>query len=99
MPTSDRIIGATVILPQQQLLEHFWHDIIILQATWFSATPWLHRQFMQAASSHLHRPVQSLRFVQSTGSSLDDHQLLEMEKLYHCQIITSYSMTVGVHES
>ncbi|KAJ3342866.1 hypothetical protein HDU91_000479 [Kappamyces sp. JEL0680] len=41
--------------------------------------------------------LQTLRFVQSTGSSLDDHQLLAMEKLYHCQIITSYTMTEACH--
>ncbi|KAJ3302512.1 hypothetical protein HDV03_004935 [Kappamyces sp. JEL0829] len=88
--------GATVILPSKQYLDYFWHDAKTLGATWFSATPWQHRQIMQTSDSH-QKHLQTLRFVQSTGSSLDDHQLLAMEKLYHCQIITSYTMTEACH--
>jgi oxalate---CoA ligase len=94
---STFLSGGTIILESEFSYEHFWSDSSQYQASWFTATPWMHRQILKARRSSTKALQFALRFVQSTGSPLDDNLLLEMETAYNAQIVTSYTMSEATH--
>lgn len=88
--------GSTVILPGNPLeIDHFWSYAAKYSITWFSATPFVHRKIL--AKGKLNHLPRSIRLVHSTGSTLNDGQLFEMEKMYHAPIITSLTMTEAAY--
>ena len=94
---STFLAGGTVILENEFTYNTFWKDASLYQSTWFTATPWMHRQILKARKTGPKSMKFSLKFVQSTGAPLEENLLLDMERAYHAQIVTSYSMTEAAH--
>jgi acyl-CoA synthetase (AMP-forming)/AMP-acid ligase II len=93
------VSGGRVIAAQSLDASGFFHLLTERQATWYSAVPTRHRnfldharQFPKAAEKH------TLRFIRSSSAALPATVLEELETVFRVPVIEAYGMTEAAHQ-
>jgi acyl-CoA synthetase (AMP-forming)/AMP-acid ligase II len=78
----------------------FWPDMIRVAATWYTATPTIHRILVNRASSEypISSPV-TLRFIRSCSEPLDESLATVASTTFGAPIIAAYGMTETSHQT
>ncbi|CAF9932784.1 MAG: hypothetical protein HETSPECPRED_008454 [Heterodermia speciosa] len=86
--------GSTVIIPPR-LSPAFWKDFIMHSATWYTATPTMHKIIL---SFQTPEPLPSIRFIRSCSSPLAPQTLENLEKTFNAPVLEAYAMTEASHQ-
>lgn len=89
--------GASVICVPPDAAGDFPELLHRTGATWYTATPALHRAILDAVAD---RPARShrLRFVRSASSRLPPSLVAELENTFGVPVIEAYGMTEAAHQ-
>lgn len=85
--------GGGVILPPR-LLPTFWNDFAQHKATWYSATPTMHRLIL---GFPVPDKLPSIRFIRSCSSQLAPQLFHQLEDKFNAPVLESYAMTEACH--
>ena len=84
--------GSSVVLASPFSPESALNLLADCGATWFSATPTMHRKILDAAPADWHRPA-CLRLVRVGSSALPRRLRAQLEDFYRVPVVESYGMT------
>lgn len=89
--------GSAIILssPVSGITPSFLRDAVTYKATWYTATPTLHRLVLKLPSPQ--DPLK-FRFVRSCSSPLDAVLLEQLEEKFKCVVVEAYAMTEAAHQ-
>lgn len=90
-------VGSTVIFssPVSGITPSFLRDAATYKATWYTATPTLHRLVLKLPTSG---DAPKFRFVRSCSSPLDATVLEQLEEKFGCVVVEAYAMTEAAHQ-
>lgn len=89
--------GGAVIFPRDGksgITPSFLRNGVEHQATWYTATPTLHRLAAQIPM----KETPKFRFVRSCSSRLEGALARELGKRYGCPVVEAYAMTEAAHQ-
>ena len=86
--------GSTVIIPPR-LLPTFWKDFATHSATWYTATPTMHKIILSFQTPD---PLPSIRFIRSCSSPLSPQTLEKLETTFKAPVLEAYAMTEASHQ-
>lgn len=86
--------GGCAIIPAR-LTPEFWSQFKDNKATWYSATPTMHRMILQFPLPDSGLP--KFRFIRSCSSQLAPTLFEQLEKKFECPVLESYAMTEASH--
>ena len=86
--------GSAVIIPSG-LSPSFWKDFTMHSATWYSATPTMHKILLSFQKPH---PLPSIRFIRSCSSPLSPQTLEKLEMTFNAPVLEAYAMTEASHQ-
>lgn len=92
-------VGSAVIFPPPPtsgITPSFLRDAVTHGATWYTATPTLHRLVLKLPDSSGNKP--NFRFVRSCSSPLDAGLLTQLEERFGCVVTEAYAMTEAAHQ-
>lgn len=92
--------GAAVTFPASGRFSArtFWQDMILSNATWYTAVPTIHQILLDR---HLAKPEPAypdLRFIRSCSASLAPSILTRLEDSFHSPVLEAYAMTEAAHQ-
>ena len=85
--------GGAIILPSR-LNPSFWKYFTKHQASWYTATPTMHRIVLQFPPPD---PLPSVRFIRSSSSQLPPSLFHQLEERFKAPVLESYAMTEASH--
>lgn len=90
-------VGAAIIFssPTSGITPSFLRDAATHQATWYTATPTLHRLVLKLP---LGGAAPNFRFIRSCSSPLDVTVLKQLEEKFGCPVVEAYAMTEAAHQ-
>lgn len=90
-------VGAAVIFssPVSGITPYFLRDATTHRATWYTATPTLHRLVLKMPAGGT---MPNFRFVRSCSSPLDATVLKQLEEKFGCVVVEAYAMTEAAHQ-
>lgn len=86
--------GSAVIIPPR-LAPSFWKDFAAHKATWYTATPTMHKILV---SFPLPSPMPTIRFIRSCSSPLAPQTLQTLEDKFKAPVLEAYAMTEASHQ-
>ncbi|KAI4226133.1 MAG: hypothetical protein LQ349_006932 [Xanthoria aureola] len=86
--------GSAVIIPPR-LAPSFWKDFAAHKATWYTATPTMHKILL---SFPLPSPMPTIRFIRSCSSPLAPQTLQSLEDKLKAPVLEAYAMTEASHQ-
>jgi acyl-CoA synthetase (AMP-forming)/AMP-acid ligase II len=89
--------GGTVLAPRRVAPARFWSQLAEHGATWYSASPTLHRMVLERAPERRPDGVR-LRFVRSCSSALAPELATRIEAYLDAPMLEAYGMTEASHE-
>ncbi|KDP25453.1 hypothetical protein JCGZ_20609 [Jatropha curcas] len=96
---SSLISGASVALPAAGRFSAstFWQDMIIYNATWYTAVPTIHQIILDRHVSKPEPAYPELRFIRSCSASLAPSILDRLEEAFGAPVLEAYAMTEASH--
>ncbi|KAL8687176.1 MAG: hypothetical protein Q9218_006576, partial [Villophora microphyllina] len=85
---------AAIILPPR-LSPSFWKDFSTHSATWYTATPTMHKILLSFPPPST---LPKVRFIRSCSSPLSPATLQELEERFKCPVLEAYAMTEAAHQ-
>ncbi|KAI4201535.1 MAG: hypothetical protein LQ350_003150 [Teloschistes chrysophthalmus] len=85
---------SAIILPPR-LSPSFWKDFITHNATWYTATPTMHKILLSFPRPD---PLPTIRFIRSCSSPLSPAALETLESAFKCPVLEAYAMTEASHQ-
>ena len=86
--------GSAIIMPSR-LLPSFWNDFKYYGATWYSATPTMHKVILSFPDLP-EKPA--VRFIRSSSSTLSPQTLQLLESRFQTTVLEAYAMTEASHQ-
>lgn len=86
--------GGAAIIPER-LTPEFWNQFKDSNATWYSATPTMHRMILQFPLPDSGLP--DIRFIRSCSSQLAPALFEQLEDKFQAPVLESYAMTEASH--
>lgn len=86
--------GGAAIIPER-LTPEFWNQFKENKATWYSATPTMHRMILQFPLPDSGLP--KIRFIRSCSSQLAPALFKQLEEKFKAPVLESYAMTEASH--
>ncbi|KAL8727987.1 MAG: hypothetical protein Q9181_005491, partial [Wetmoreana brouardii] len=86
--------GSAVIIPPR-LAPSFWKDFEAHKATWYSATPTMHKILLSFPPPD---PVPTVRFIRSCSSPLSPQTMEKLESTFKAPVLEAYAMTEASHQ-
>lgn len=86
--------GSTVIIPPR-LAPSFWKDFAAHRATWYTATPTMHKILLSFPPPS---PLPQIRFIRSCSSPLAPQTLQTLEAKFEAPVLEAYAMTEASHQ-
>lgn len=86
--------GSGVVLPPR-LAPSFWKDFVAHGATWYTATPTMHKIILSYPEPS---NLPEIRFIRSCSSPLSPQMLEELEMRYKTPVLEAYAMTEASHQ-
>ena len=83
--------GGSTIIPER-LTPDFWKTFDQHRATWYTATPSMHRVILQYPPPSA-IALERIRFIRSSSSQLTSALLKQLEEAYNVPVLESYAMT------
>jgi len=85
--------GGSAIIPPK-LEPSFWSTFVQHGATWYTATPTMHRMILQFPPPN---QLPSIRFIRSCSSQLAPSLFHKLEEAFKAPVLESYAMTEASH--
>lgn len=85
---------STVIIPLR-LAPSFWKDFTTYSATWYTATPTMHKIILSFPPP---AELPTIRFIRSCSSPLSPQTLSTLESTFHAPVLEAYAMTEASHQ-
>ena len=85
--------GGTIILPSR-LNPTFWEHFTNHRASWYTATPTMHRMILQFPPP---KSLPSIKFIRSCSSQLPPSLFHKLEERFKAPVLESYAMTEASH--
>ena len=85
--------GSAIVLPSR-LTPSFWKYFAEHRATWYTATPTMHRIILQFPPPD---PLPSIKFIRSCSSQLPPTLFHQLEERFQAPVLESYAMTEASH--
>ena len=86
--------GSAIIIPSR-LTPAFWTDFALYGATWYTATPTLHKVLL---SFRQPEKMPYVRFIRSCSSPLSQQLLMTLEERFAAPVLEAYAMTEASHQ-
>ncbi|KAL8720322.1 MAG: hypothetical protein Q9225_002809 [Loekoesia sp. 1 TL-2023] len=86
--------GSAVIIPPR-LAPSFWKDFEAYKATWYTATPTMHKILL---SFHPPEKMPDVRFIRSCSSPLSPQTMESLEASFGAPVLEAYAMTEAAHQ-
>ncbi|KAL8678449.1 MAG: hypothetical protein Q9186_005187, partial [Xanthomendoza sp. 1 TL-2023] len=86
--------SSAIILPSR-LSPSFWKDFTTHSATWYTATPTMHKILLSFPPPPSIPPI---RFIRSCSSPLSPQTLRTLESTFHAPVLEAYAMTEASHQ-
>ncbi|KAL8911876.1 MAG: hypothetical protein Q9172_007598 [Xanthocarpia lactea] len=86
--------SSAIIIPPR-LAPSFWKDFTTHKATWYTATPTMHKILLSFPPPE---PNPSIRFIRSCSSPLAPQTLQTLEAKFHAPVLEAYAMTEASHQ-
>jgi amino acid adenylation domain-containing protein len=88
------VAGASIVCTPGFYAPQFFAWLAEFRPTWYTAVPTIHQAIL--ARAPLHREIIArcpLRFIRSASAVLPPHVLMELEAVFHTQVIETYGAT------
>ncbi|KAI4095753.1 MAG: hypothetical protein LQ344_001470 [Seirophora lacunosa] len=86
--------GSAAIIPPK-LAPSFWKDFRDHAATWYTATPTMHRILLSFPAPE---PLPTIRFIRSCSSPLSPQTMSRLEAQFNAPVLEAYAMTEASHQ-
>ena len=86
--------GSAVIIPPR-LSPSVWKDFITHSATWYTATPTMHKILLSFQTPD---PLPPIRFIRPCSSPLSPQTLERLETTFNTPVLEAYAMTGASHQ-
>ncbi|KAL8766201.1 MAG: hypothetical protein Q9209_006966 [Squamulea sp. 1 TL-2023] len=86
--------GSAIIIPSR-LAPSFWKDFAAHKATWYTATPTMHKILLSFPPPET---MPSIRFIRSCSSPLAPQTLEKLENKFNAPVLEAYAMTEASHQ-
>ncbi|KAL8706781.1 MAG: hypothetical protein Q9201_000207 [Fulgogasparrea decipioides] len=86
--------GSAAIIPPR-LAPSFWKDFETYKATWYTATPTMHKILLSFPPPD---PVPTIRFIRSCSSPLSPQTMEKLESTFKAPVLEAYAMTEASHQ-
>lgn len=87
--------GSAAIIPPK-LAPSFWKDFRTHAATWYTATPTMHRILLSFPPPE--EPLPTIRFIRSCSSPLSPQTMERLEARFNAPVLEAYAMTEASHQ-